>query len=75
MWVEDGVTGIVVPAGDVRALAEAIGQLALDESLRRRMGGAGRERVRERYNWNDCVRQMIDIYEGTVQAGEGALVV
>jgi glycosyltransferase involved in cell wall biosynthesis len=73
--VEDGVTGIVVPAGDVRALAEAIGQLALDESLRRRMGGAGRERVRERYNWNDCVRQMIDIYEGTVQAGEGALVV
>ncbi|MEN3295083.1 MAG: L-malate glycosyltransferase [Burkholderiales bacterium] len=72
--VEDGVTGIVVPAKDVRQLAQAIGRLVLDETLRRRMGGAGRERVRERYNWQYSVRQMIGIYEGMVPTRARTLV-
>jgi glycosyltransferase involved in cell wall biosynthesis len=72
--VEDGVTGIVVPAKDVRQLAQAIGRLVLDETLRRRMGGAGRERVSERYNWHYSVRQMIDIYEGIVPSRARTLV-
>ncbi|MEN3291851.1 MAG: L-malate glycosyltransferase [Burkholderiales bacterium] len=72
--VEHGVTGLVVPAKDVRQLAQAIGRLALDETLRRTMGGAGRERVRERYNWDYSVRQMVDIYEEIVPARARTLV-
>jgi glycosyltransferase involved in cell wall biosynthesis len=43
--VRDGRTGLVVPAGDRAALASAIGRLAADAPLRRRLGAAGREEV------------------------------
>jgi len=39
--VRDGVNGVVVPAGDPIALAGAIGRLASDADLRRRLGAAG----------------------------------
>ncbi|HEX7955831.1 MAG TPA: glycosyltransferase, partial [Pyrinomonadaceae bacterium] len=45
--VEDGVTGLVVPVDDPTALAEALGRLADDEGLRRRLGRAARARVEE----------------------------
>lgn len=44
-FVRDGVEGLVVPRGDVGALAEALEQLARDSSLRIRMGEAARLRV------------------------------
>ncbi len=43
--VEDGVTGSVVPLGDVRALAEAILRYLNDSELRKQHGAAARERV------------------------------
>lgn len=43
--VQDGVDGLVVPAGDSAALADALTRLGGDEQLRARMGQAGRERV------------------------------
>lgn len=45
--VEDGVTGLVVPVNDAPALAAALRRLAADESLRKRLGQAARERVSE----------------------------
>jgi glycosyltransferase involved in cell wall biosynthesis len=39
--VEDGMSGIVVPAGNERALADAILKLAADEALRIRFGQSG----------------------------------
>jgi glycosyltransferase involved in cell wall biosynthesis len=39
--VRDGVNGLIVPAGDERALATAMGKLAGDSQLRTRMGSAG----------------------------------
>ncbi len=47
--VEHGVTGYVVPARDPSALAEALGSLFADDSLRERMGRAARERFLERF--------------------------
>jgi len=43
--VENGKTGILVPAKDVEALHEAIRKLLSDESLRKELGKAARQRV------------------------------
>lgn len=44
--VRDGHNGLIVPAGDVDALARAMSRLALDEQLRRRLGEAAARDVR-----------------------------
>lgn len=44
-FVRDGVEGLVVPPDDAAALADAIGRLAGDAALRRRMGRAARARL------------------------------
>ena len=61
--VADGETGIHVPAGDVRALRAALERLLGDRELRRRLGEAGRERVRERFSWAAVTDATIDVYE------------
>ncbi len=61
--VEDGVTGIVVPRGDVPALANAIAGLLADPAKRATMGQAARERARNRYGWDQCVRRLLTLYE------------
>jgi glycosyltransferase involved in cell wall biosynthesis len=43
--VRDGETGLVVPSGDVDALAAAIDRLLADAALRDRLGAAAREAV------------------------------
>jgi phosphatidylinositol alpha-1,6-mannosyltransferase len=50
--VRDGETGIVVPPADPAAAAAALRRLLGDESLRRRMGSAGRAAVETHYNWD-----------------------
>jgi glycosyltransferase involved in cell wall biosynthesis len=48
--VVDGETGILVPAGDPLALAEALATLADQPSLARQYAEAGRERLRGRFS-------------------------
>lgn len=43
--VENGITGLVVPAGDVLSLAKAITKLLADADMRRQMGDAGYRRL------------------------------
>jgi L-malate glycosyltransferase len=43
--VDDGVTGFLVPFGDVDALADRLSRLARDDQRRAAMGAAGRARV------------------------------
>jgi glycosyltransferase involved in cell wall biosynthesis len=61
--VEDGVTGVLVPPGDSRALAGAILELLRNPEARYRMGQAGRERVLERFTAGEVVRQTLRVYE------------
>jgi glycosyltransferase involved in cell wall biosynthesis len=48
--VADGVTGILTEPGDVTAIATALDRLLHDESLRTRMGRAGKEKVVREFN-------------------------
>lgn len=45
-----GDAGVVVPVGDVAALAVVLGELAVDEGRRERLGAAARERVRSQFS-------------------------
>lgn len=56
-WVEDGVTGLVTD-GSPEALADAFDRLHSDKELARRMGEAGRERVRD-LNWHGVVDKLL----------------
>lgn len=61
--VEHGVTGLLVPPRDPRALAAAIIRLLEDAELRRSMGRAGRERVEQQFSIAATVRRTEALYE------------
>jgi glycosyltransferase involved in cell wall biosynthesis len=61
--VEDGVTGLLVPPRDARALAEAIGSLLADPLRGRSIGDAGRRRVAERFSLEATVHATAQLYE------------
>jgi len=65
--VEDDVSGFIVPPKDPVKTAEAIEKLVLDEDLRNRIGENGRNRVERLFNWNDNVKQMINIYKDIIK--------
>ena len=62
-----GENGLLVPPGDVRALAEAIRALLRDESLRQRLGQAARQRVLVHYTVERMVEQTLDVYRIAIQ--------
>ena len=53
--IEDGVTGVLVAERDPTALAAAIDGLAGDPERRRRLGEAGRRRVRRDFDFETCL--------------------
>lgn len=65
--VEDGVTGILVPPGDSKGLAEAVRHLLREPELRRRMGQAGRERVLAKFTIDGVVSQTLAVYRTLVK--------
>ncbi|MEZ6183547.1 MAG: glycosyltransferase family 4 protein [Planctomycetota bacterium] len=61
--VEDGVQGLLVPPGDVRALTAALERLLLDRPLRERLGGAGRAHVETHYDLDRVARDHVELFE------------
>ena len=61
--VEDGVSGLLVPPRDPRALRAALERLLGDAELRARVGAAARERARERLGWERVARELVGVYE------------
>lgn len=62
--VSETESGIVVPAGDVDAMAAAFRRLHDDPTAGERMGEHGRQAVRERYNWETESKTLSTLYEG-----------
>lgn len=61
--VAQGETGLVVPAHDPQALADALATLASDNALRRKMGEAARARVEARFSLAAVRGVLAAIYE------------
>lgn len=65
--IEDGVDGLLVPFGDVQALASALAALLGDPERAEALGRAGQRKVRDRFTWeaaedkiNRIYRQVLD---------------
>jgi glycosyltransferase involved in cell wall biosynthesis len=61
--VDDGITGLLYPAGNVHALAEAILALLNDGARRKAMGEAGQQRVADRFSRQSMLRETVALYE------------
>lgn len=60
--VVDGVCGLVVSPGDAAAIAAAISKLREDPELRRRLGRAARERIRDDFTIDATIERTIALY-------------
>ena len=64
--VADG--GMVVPAGDSNALAEALERVLSDTTLARTLGDLGRQRAERHFCWSVCAQQMVEHYRARIDA-------
>lgn len=65
--VVDGVTGRLIAASDVDALAQAIAFYAGNEAARAAHGGAGHERVLQEFTLDRMVARYIDLYRSETE--------
>lgn len=61
--IEDGRTGLTVPAKDARALADAISRLLARPQLRQRLGKAAAQVLEHRYRLQDMVGRTAAVYQ------------
>ncbi|MCK6563868.1 MAG: glycosyltransferase family 4 protein [Dehalococcoidia bacterium] len=61
--VADGVSGLLVPPGNPRALAEAMRRVMDDGALAGRLGAAGVERIRSEFTWRRTAERTLALYE------------
>lgn len=64
--VADGTTGLLVPPGDVRSVAESIVALRRDAAWRSAMGTAARARVVEHFSFENMAREYVAAYRGSL---------
>lgn len=61
--IRDGQNGLLVPAGDIAALANALRRLLDDEKMRDYIGIAGRDTVVSRFGWSKTAQEYISLCE------------
>ena len=68
--VTNDESGLLVPPASPRELGKAILRLANDESLRARLGAAGRKSVLQRYSLEACVKSYERLYRNCDRIGK-----
>jgi glycosyltransferase involved in cell wall biosynthesis len=66
--VDDGVDGVLVPPADSAALADAMAELLNDAGRLAEMRGVGREKVTERFSFEQMVRGYEAVYDSRMRA-------
>ena len=64
--VDDGVTGVLVPPRDEKALADVIIKLLKDEKLRNEMGENAYKKMKEELSWGKIAEKTIEIYKEVI---------
>ena len=66
--IADNETGLLVPPGDPRALADALQRLLTDGSLADRLSRAGQVSARRNYDPDACMARMLAVYQSVLHA-------
>ena len=64
--LDDGKAGVLVPARDPAAIADAIRSLAADAGARRRLAEAGSARAVEAFSIERCAAAVVDVYHAAL---------
>jgi glycosyltransferase involved in cell wall biosynthesis len=64
--VADG--GLLVPAGDSEALAQALARVLSDPAFAQTLSDRGRQRVVSEFCWSVCAKQMVQQYRSCIDA-------
>jgi glycosyltransferase involved in cell wall biosynthesis len=62
-------TGLLVPPRDAVALRSALERLVGNSDLRRQLGAAARDRIREHFSWERFAAETVQAYEDALAAG------
>lgn len=71
-WLEHGVSGLCVPPGDVKALADALNELLPDPDRQREMGLAGQRAVARNFSAERHVEILLSAYRDARSIWEAA---
>jgi len=63
--IEPGVTGLLVPPGRPKALAQAVTRIASDKAMARRMTTTLQQRIRQSYNWDQIASRVLNSWSFT----------
>jgi glycosyltransferase involved in cell wall biosynthesis len=65
-FIEDGVTGTLVPPGNIPALYRAILEKLENPDQAQTVADAGRETVYQRFSWDQSAQKMTEIYQAVL---------
>lgn len=65
--VVDGVTGLLIAPGDPTALADSIEKLMDNPELRRQMGAAAAERLRNKFSLAEMTRKIEQVFSEALE--------
>ncbi len=66
-----GDAGVIVPAGDSRALAQALETVLEDDVLRETLGQKGRARILKQFSWARAAGHLVGYYRRIIDASVG----
>ena len=60
--VDDGITGFLVPFGDIKSMAEKVSLLINNEGLRKEMGEQARKKISSKFDFEKNLRLLEDLF-------------
>jgi glycosyltransferase involved in cell wall biosynthesis len=66
--IEDGVSGVLVPAKNAKMLANAIKEVLLDHNLRNSLSSNGKKRINENFSPTIICQKLVDYYEKVLKS-------